>query len=222
MHLLEQFIFEVAPKLIRWQDIAPFLEGLRVPVQLAIRQDKVAQAARLISRALKRFGDVNIRIGNEGLSVKNVHAMYNDQTDRIVISIPLVAIMYATDDHGWDAVTKAVSVALAHELIHNWQKLRRGIETNRSQREFVHYIDDPEEITAWAHDVVNEVGPDTIIQTLAKVNEPSLRGLQWLYYTGLSASLESFMDMLLDIRDEYKRTQVRKRFIKTLIAIASN
>lgn len=160
--MVRRRLSEVSPPRIDWHDIVPYIRHLRGPIEHLVRDAGVDAACRVLSRALSRFGDVVVRAGSDVLPQHgHVAGLFKIMERRIVLTVhPDVLGFASTDDPSWDLLVRGMAQTLAHELTHAWQASRRPGHPGREQGSY--YADDPEEVAAWAQDIVNEVGIQSI------------------------------------------------------------
>lgn len=214
-------LIESAPEFFSKQRIVDLLFGLKTPAQKLSQEGKYAEIARMFARQLRSFGNVNFffQTGSDFETLEPPEGIHRSNSGKITIVLNprSFKIFINGNDDDWTYYLEKVALTVTHELVHDWQRQRRGSRPASSNATYKHYADDPEEITAWAHDIVNELGLPFIKAVFGRFLRKRTLELQTLRHH--SAEFRQFESYLFDA-NEHVRRRVINRLVRKIFEIA--
>lgn len=128
------------------------------------------EISKIINNVLRQYGQANV-VFHQNKESTNMLGVHKTPTDAIVI---VISPWYLSDsirkEDTWYKFCKEISTTFTHELVHRWQLSRSKNAKVNSNNNFKFYFDDQEEIAAWAHDIISDVGFELLQNVLRKNN----------------------------------------------------
>lgn len=219
MQSLKICLLEKYPDFLDKKEIASRIEGLRIPIFHVIYNNKKSlshifnDVAKIFEKLLSTYGEVKFRIV-VGHDEYFVAGKFNENTQQLTVILHHADLFFASQyENLWSKYSENIATTIAHELVHSWQYTKRKKYSAYSKI----YSEDPEEIIAWAHDIVNEVSKEAIHSWFSKflgnrfVKFDTILGLY-------SPSYNQFVKMLNDdVKNEHKKEKILKRLFKAVI-----
>lgn len=218
-HSLKVCLLEVYPKFFDREEISSRIESIRIPIFHAIYDKKKSlnhifnDVAKIFENMLSIYGDLKFRI-IQGSNGYLADGLFNDNTQQTTIKLYDFDLFSAVKlDNLWKKYSEEIATTIAHELIHLWQYSRRKKSSGDSNS----YLEDPQEIIAWAHDITSEISKEKFqlyFDQFFGSRIASFDTVLGLY----SRSYRDFIRILdADVKNVHKKEKIKKRLFRAIV-----